>query len=104
MEPVGMTAICVTGFSPSRITEPLPNCLSICARASSTAFSRSGPAAIDPIPTFADFAGVFEEPFVTRNTLGAGYDKNSLRGPPMPNPYPGTHDSRTHVRDPHDTP
>src|SRR5882672_7520197 len=44
IEPVGITAIGACPFSPSRITEPLPNCLSICARAKSRDFSRSGTA------------------------------------------------------------
>src|SRR3954468_8721469 len=43
IEPVGITAIGTLGRSPRRITEPLPNCLSICARATPSAFSRSGP-------------------------------------------------------------
>ena len=64
--PVGMTAIGTAGRSPRRMTEPLPNCLSICARARSSAFSRSGPAGI-ATPTFAVLAAVFaEELLVTR--------------------------------------
>src|SRR5688500_7501391 len=77
MEPVGMTAVCTTGRSPRRITEPLPNCLSICANARSRALSRSGPATMSATPVF-DFAGVFAEEllFTTPDTLGGGYDKN----------------------------
>src|SRR5215213_7241262 len=40
-EPVGMTSIGARTSSPRRMTEPLPNCLSICARAVSSALSRS---------------------------------------------------------------
>src|SRR5690349_10405109 len=76
MELVGMTAICMTGRSPSRITEPLPNCLSICASASSSAFSRSGPAAIPATPVFDFVLFVDELLFTTVDTLGEGYDKN----------------------------
>src|SRR5689334_16852095 len=76
MELVGITAICITGRSPRRITEPLPNCLSICASASSSAFSRSGAATIAVTPVF-DFAF-----FATADTVCGGYDKN-------PPPYRG---------------
>src|SRR3954451_12494507 len=41
IEPVGMTSIGGRLFSPRRITDPLPNWRSICARAVSSAFSRS---------------------------------------------------------------
>src|SRR2546426_826113 len=42
MAPVGMTAISSRGpFAPRRMTEPLPNCRSICAIASSRACRRS---------------------------------------------------------------
>ena len=37
MLPVGITEICVAAASPSFITEPLPNCFSICTRAASSA-------------------------------------------------------------------
>src|SRR4051795_4127474 len=77
MEPVGMIAVCTTGRSPSRITEPLPNCLSICANARSSALSRSGPATMSATPVL-DFAGVFADEllFITRTKVGGGYDKN----------------------------
>src|SRR3954468_22530209 len=77
IDPVGMMAVCTTGRSPSRITEPLPNCLSICANARSSALSRSGPATMSATPVF-DFAGVFADEllFTTRDTVGGGYDKN----------------------------
>src|SRR5690242_14572902 len=77
MEPVGMMAVWMTGRSPSRMTEPLPNCLSICASARSSALSRSGPATMSATPVF-DFAGVFaDEPlFTTGYKVGGGYDKN----------------------------
>ena len=39
-----MISIGSFGRSPRRITAPLPNCRSICARAASRAFSRSVPA------------------------------------------------------------
>ena len=39
--PVGMAAIFIDSFSPMRIIEPLPNCLSIWPRAMSRAFRRS---------------------------------------------------------------
>src|SRR6266508_1536742 len=77
MEPVGITSTGITVRSPRRITEPLPNCLSICARARSSALSRSGPtfmAAPDGV-----FAAVLEvlavARFVTRYTLEPGSDK-----------------------------
>src|SRR5882762_11003180 len=42
MAPVGMTAISSSGpFAPRRMTDPLPNCRSICAIASSNACRRS---------------------------------------------------------------
>src|SRR3954464_10940863 len=78
MEPVGMTAISMAGRSPSLITEPLPNCLSICANARSSALSRSGPATMSATPVL-DFAGVFavELLLITTSTkVGGGYDKN----------------------------
>src|SRR5215475_5586197 len=77
IEPVGITAIGTTGRSPRRITEPLPNCLSICARARSSAFSRSGTAdamAATPVD-LPDFA----VEFFTDHTLGGGSDRAHLR-------------------------
>src|SRR3954465_2303755 len=78
MEPVGMTAVCTTGRSPRRITEPLPNCLSICANARSSALSRSGPATMSATPVL-DFAGVFPGELLIPAGLkvGGGYDKIS---------------------------
>src|SRR5215218_4700247 len=46
MEPVGMTLMAWAGLSPSRMTEPLPNCLSIWDRAMSRALSRSSVAMV----------------------------------------------------------
>src|SRR3712207_2336800 len=46
IEPVGMTLIACAALSPSRMTEPLPNCLSIWARAMSRALSRSSVAMV----------------------------------------------------------
>src|SRR5919206_3295830 len=46
IEPVGMTLIACAVLSPSRMTEPLPNCLSIWARAMSRALSRSSVAMV----------------------------------------------------------
>ncbi|SHV54563.1 Uncharacterised protein [Mycobacteroides abscessus subsp. abscessus] len=46
MEPVGITEMGWRTSSPSRMTEPLPKLLSICASASSRAFSRSGACAM----------------------------------------------------------
>src|SRR5918995_709787 len=46
IEPVGMTFMATSGLSPSRMTEPLPNCLSIWARAMSRALSRSSVAMV----------------------------------------------------------
>ena len=78
MEPVGITAIWMTGRSPRRITEPLPNCLSICARARSSAFSRSGPAAIVCHPC----ASPASSRMLRRHadTLGAGSDRKQPTG------------------------
>src|SRR5262249_58588810 len=47
-DPVGITSIGAAARSPRRMTDPLPNCLSICVRATSSALSRSNPAAIRP--------------------------------------------------------
>ena len=58
MEPVGITAMGAMTRSPRRMTEPLPNCLSICERASPSAFSRSGCTAMSVTPEFAVFVGV----------------------------------------------
>src|SRR6185295_15530446 len=71
----------MTGRSPSRITEPLPNCLSICANARSRALSRSGPATMSATPVF-DFAGVFADEllFTTRVTLDGGSDRKTPPG------------------------
>src|SRR5215475_7031753 len=77
IEPVGITAIAMAGRSPRRITEPLPNCLSICARARSSAFSRSGNAAAmaaTPVD-LPDFA----VEFFTAPTLGGGSDRSIYR-------------------------
>src|SRR3954447_20574279 len=84
IEPVGMTAICMTGRSPRRITEPLPNCLSICANARSSALSRSGPATMFATPVL-DFVGVFADAFlfITGLKVGGGYDKNELPCPDL---------------------
>src|SRR5829696_5879305 len=46
MDPVGMTFMATSGLSPRRMTEPLPNCLSIWARAMSRALSRSSVAMV----------------------------------------------------------
>src|SRR4051794_17491104 len=104
MDPVGMTAIWTTGRSPRRITEPLPNCLSICARARSSALSRSGPATMSATPVF-DFPGVFAEEllFNTRVTLDLGSDKNDGRSRPVDD-YAAEDNSRTCVRRSSDTP
>src|SRR3954447_13377015 len=76
MEPVGMTSICIAGRSPSRMTDPLPNCLSICANARSRALSRSGPATMSATPV-VDLPGVFAaELLFTGINVGGGYDKN----------------------------
>src|SRR3954451_24120627 len=56
MDPVGMIWIGTRVSSPRRITEPLPNCLSIWASATSSAFSRSS-AGIGS--TFADSVGLW---------------------------------------------
>src|SRR3954470_6234519 len=74
IEPVGITCICVTGRSPSRMTEPLPNCLSICARARPSAFSRSGIAAMFVTPVLAVFA---DGRFVTGTRYAVGPTKTS---------------------------
>ncbi len=41
MAPVGMAAMAMEPFSPIRMMDPLPNCLSMAANATSSAFSRS---------------------------------------------------------------
>ena len=38
---LGIDSICMLRLSPMRMTEPLPNCFSICPSAASSAFSRS---------------------------------------------------------------
>ena len=51
IEPVGITSIGARASSPRRMTEPLPNCFSIWASATSSAFSRSAPAmSVHPLP------------------------------------------------------
>src|SRR5688500_4535860 len=104
MEPVGMTAIWTTGRSPRRITEPLPNCLSICARARSSALSRSGPATMSATPV-VDFPGVFAaELLFTRDTLGPGYDIKQPGPSRAVDDHAAVDNSRTPVRPRHDTP
>src|SRR5439155_6583078 len=88
IEPVGIAATWLTGLSPSRITEPLPNCLSICASARSSAFSRSGPAPIAATPGRFDVLPLGR--LVTADTLGAGSDR--IRAPRPKD------DTRTSVR------
>src|SRR6266498_1323856 len=52
--PVEMNSIGMTGPSPlMRMTEPLPNCFSICSRATSSAFSRSPTGAARPLAALA---------------------------------------------------
>src|SRR4051794_40808900 len=50
MEPVGMTSSGARVSSPRRITEPLPNCFSIWARATLRAWSRSPAMSVHPCP------------------------------------------------------
>src|SRR6186713_1856490 len=50
IDPVGMTSMGARTSSPNRITEPLPNCRSICARAVSSALSRSAEGAMAAVP------------------------------------------------------
>src|SRR3954453_21324781 len=73
IEPVGMTFMATSGLSPSRMTEPLPNCLSIWARAMSSALSRSSVAMVH---TFGS-RGSGSEP-----TLGRGTDSFGAGGGP----------------------
>src|SRR5215467_6599434 len=82
IDPVGITDMGTAGRSPRRITEPLPNCLSICARARSSAFSRSGTAAIAATPV--GFAVFFSPGVFTRHTLGGVCDTTHVpRTPPV---------------------
>src|SRR3954452_9446405 len=74
IEPVGMTFMATSGLSPSRMTEPLPNCLSIWARAMSSALSRSSVAMVH---TFGS-RGSGSEP-----TLGRGTDSFGAGGGPV---------------------
>jgi len=46
--PVGIDSIAMWTFSPIRMIEPLPNCFSICPRATPSAFSRSSAIALSP--------------------------------------------------------
>src|ERR1700704_2871869 len=68
--PVGITAIGARPSSPRRITEPLPYCLSICARASSSALSLSGAAGAMEFTSLVGACGgscqVFESSFDCR--------------------------------------
>src|SRR3954468_7099727 len=74
IEPVGMTFMATSGLSPRRMTEPLPNCLSIWARAMSSALSRSSVAMVH---TFGS-RGSGSEP-----TLGRGTDSFGAGGRPV---------------------
>ena len=58
MDPVGITSIGARPSSPSRMTDPLPNCRSICDRAVSRARSRSSDALTD-VNGVLDFALFF---------------------------------------------
>src|SRR3954451_1996756 len=69
-EPVGITFIATSGESPRRMTDPLPNCLSIWARAMSRALSRSS---VAMMATFGCRCSG------SSPTLGRGSD--SFRGP-----------------------
>src|SRR3712207_2479571 len=57
IEPVGMTLMAWAGLSPSRMTEPLPNCLSIWDRAMSRALSRSSVAMVLTFGRYGEVVG-----------------------------------------------
>src|SRR3954468_15486320 len=67
IEPVGMTFMATSGLSPRRMTEPLPNCLSIWARAMSRALSRSSVAMVATFEVLGKLSG---------STLGRGSDNS----------------------------
>src|SRR3954453_2541036 len=67
IEPVGMTFMATSGLSPRRMTEPLPNCLSIWARAMSRALSRSSVAMMATFEVLGKLSG---------STLGRGSDNS----------------------------
>src|SRR3954471_1086149 len=67
IEPVGMTFMTTSGLSPRRMTEPLPNCLSIWARAMSRALSRSSVAMMATFEVLGKLSGT---------TLGRGSDNS----------------------------
>src|SRR5690349_20811152 len=67
IEPVGMTFMATSGLSPRRMTEPLPNCLSIWARAMSRALSRSSVAMMATFEVLGKLSGA---------TLGRGSDNS----------------------------
>src|SRR3712207_3208792 len=58
IEPVGMTFMATSGLSPRRMTEPLPNCLSIWARAMSRALSRSSVAMVATFGSSGEVVGI----------------------------------------------
>src|SRR3954464_9325117 len=67
IDPVGMTFMATSGLSPRRMTEPLPNCLSIWARAMSRALSRSSVAMMATFEVLGKLSG---------STLGRGSDNS----------------------------
>src|SRR4051812_5759849 len=71
MEPVGMTLMACDGLSPSRMTEPLPNCLSIWDRAMSRALSRSSVAMVLTFGRSGEVVG-FDARAGVRQFRGAG--------------------------------
>ena len=101
MEPVGITAVCTTGRSPRRITEPLPNCLSICARARSSALSRSGPAAIVCHPCLRRHLRSVSS---SRGHARRWVRQKTADGPRPVDKHRAVDNSRTRVRDQPDTP
>ena len=77
IEPVGITSIGTRTSSPSRMTEPLPNCRSIWASAVSSAFSRSCGAGI--VSTFVVAGRGRMSVVVSRRTLGGPSDNRPRR-------------------------
>src|SRR4051812_25235503 len=93
IEPVGMTFMATSGLSPRRMTEPLPNCLSIWARAMSRALSRSSVAMVF---TFGEVAWSG-----SGSTLGRGADSSGRTTRPVEGgPACGRTLDRTSVRSP----
>src|SRR5438067_706626 len=102
IEPVGITAMGARPSSPRRMTEPLPYCLSICARASSSALSLSGAAGMEVHLVGLSPPGLCSVLQLSGPTLAAGSD-NSRRDARSVDRWTrcGQHHRRTPVRGRH---